>query len=52
MRPNLTPRVIDVDNKPRIYFEAAENIKKGKEVVFDYNERDPAVIQEYPFLKR
>ena len=50
---NLLPKVIEApDGQPHIAFFAARNISAEQEVLYDYGERNPQIIQSHPWLRK
>ncbi len=47
---NCRPEVIIFDEKPRLILRAIKDIRKNKELSYDYRERRPDVIKELPWL--
>ncbi len=47
---NCRPEVIIFDEKPRLILRAIKDIRKNKELSYDYGERRPDVIKELPWL--
>ena len=41
-RQNIVPKLVPIDQRPRILFFATRNIKKGEELLCDYNDRSEA----------
>ncbi|KAI6234375.1 [Histone H4]-lysine(20) N-methyltransferase [Aphelenchoides fujianensis] len=50
-RPNLRPRLVEVDHSVRICFFAMRDIGEGEELLFDYGDRSAANIEENPWLR-
>ena len=53
MESNLKVRVEKetLSSSPRLFFVATRNIAAGEELLYDYNETDPAILNDLPFLK-
>ena len=49
---NLLPKVIEAPDGPHIAFFAARNISAEQEVLYDYGERNPQIIQSHPWLRK
>jgi SET domain-containing protein len=51
--PNVAPKLLRAtgDERPRIVFKAIRNIAAGEEVLFDYNENRPHVLDANPWLR-
>lgn len=49
--PNVVVKPIVVDGVPRLFFVAKRNIPQGEELLVDYGERDPDVMESNPWLK-
>ena len=49
--PNVSMKIIPVDNKPIIVFVALRDITKGEEIQYDYGERREAILQQNPWLR-
>ncbi|KAI6230394.1 [Histone H4]-lysine(20) N-methyltransferase [Aphelenchoides fujianensis] len=50
-RPNLRPRLVEVDHSVRICFFAIRDIGEGEELLFDYGDRSPTNIADNPWLR-
>ncbi|KYO02746.1 putative SET domain protein [Plasmodium gaboni] len=50
-KSNLIPKVLKVDNNPRLFFVASRDIKEGEELLIDYGERDKEIIKDNQWLK-
>lgn len=48
---NLRTRVVEVAGTPRLIFVATRKIAVGEELLYDYGERRPNVIESFPWLK-
>jgi len=52
LHPNAQPRLLTGTQKqPIIAFMATEDIQEGKEILFDYGERNARVIEANPWLR-
>ena len=49
---NLVPNVMEASDGPHIVFVAAKNILANQEVLYDYGERNPQIIQNHPWLRK
>ena len=49
---NAEIRITGLDNTPALYFVAIKDISAGTEIVFDYGERRPDVLRDYPWLQK
>ena len=50
---NLLPKLIEApDGQPHIIFLAARNISAEQEVLYDYGERNPQILQSHPWLRK
>ena len=47
---NVTPKLIDINGEPHLYFEATRDIACGEEVLYDYNDRRKTIIEHHPWL--
>ena len=52
LHPNVKPKVVIYNGRPRIVFIATCDITKGQELLFDYGERRREVIERNPWLKQ
>lgn len=50
-KSNLIPKVLKVENNPRLFFVASRDIKEGEELLIDYGERDKDIIKDNEWLK-
>ncbi|KYO02021.1 SET domain protein, putative [Plasmodium reichenowi] len=50
-KSNLIPKVLKVENNPRLFFVASRDIKEGEELLIDYGERDKEIIKDNEWLK-
>ena len=48
--PNCVPKVFRVKNTLKLLLVAIKNIKKGEEILYDYNEKRSEVIKKNPWL--
>ena len=48
---NLQPVALEFQGKATLVFLAARNIPAGAELLYDYGEKNPSVLSEFPFLK-
>ena len=51
VHPNLIPKVVAIDEMPRIIFFARTDIKKGEELLYDYNDRSKEAVSAHPWLR-
>ena len=49
--PNLIPKVIELDGKPRLYFVASKKIAKNEELLYNYGEIRKDVVKKNRWLK-
>ena len=47
---NIKPKLVVVDDKPRILFFATRDIDKGEELLYDYNDRSKEAMLAHPWL--
>jgi hypothetical protein len=47
---NLKAKVFDHKGEPRILFFAIKDINPGDELLYDYGERRPEVVKDFPWL--
>ena len=47
---NLLPRLVTINNQPRILFFASKDIQAGEELVYDYNDRTSGAKSSHPWL--
>ena len=48
---NILPKIIEVKTgKVCLYFTALRDIECGEELVYDYGERNPAIVKANPWL--
>lgn len=51
--PNLRAKVaVDDEGVPRVMLVANQDILPGRELLWDYGDRDPAAINAHPWLKQ
>ena len=48
---NLQPVALEFQGKATLVFLAARNIPAGAELLYNYGEKNPSVLSEFPFLK-
>ena len=48
--PNVTTRLIPVDDHPYLCLMAKRDIKEGEELQYDYGERNVDIIGSHPWL--
>ncbi len=48
---NLKPRVVTIDDKPKIFFYASANIDIGQQLFYSYGEKRKEVIEKNPWLQ-
>ena len=49
-KANLLPKVVTVDNTPRLIFIAKKDIDCGQELLYDYGDRNKESIKSHPWL--
>ena len=49
-RQNIVPKLVPIDQRPRILFFATRNIKKGEELLYDYNDRSEGALSAHSWL--
>ena len=47
---NLLPRLVPINNQPRILFFSSREIQEGEELVYDYNDHTSEAIASHPWL--
>ena len=47
---NLLPRLVPINNQPRILFFASREIQEGEELVYDYNDHTSEAVASHPWL--
>ena len=52
LQPNIKPRLIIVDNVPRLFFTATSDITANTELQYPYGENRPDIIKENEWLKK
>eukprot|EP01066_Platyproteum_vivax_P012156 Platyproteum_vivax@DN5521_c0_g1_i3.p1 len=51
LQPNMKPKPMrDSVGAIRLFFYACRDIKEGEELLFDYGERDPDTVEQFPWL--
>ncbi|KAF1742683.1 hypothetical protein MXB_4663 [Myxobolus squamalis] len=48
---NIISKIIEIDNIPRIVFHATHDIPIGAELLYDYGDRSPQSLKNYPWLR-
>ncbi|MES1902436.1 MAG: histone H4-K20 monomethylation [Paramarteilia canceri] len=48
---NLRVQLLEVNDKPKLFFVTSRPVKQGEELLFDYNERNPQVLTANPWLR-
>ena len=48
----MLPRVVMIENSPRIIFIAKRDIKSGEEITYDYGDRTKSAIFGNPWLRK
>ena len=48
--PNVIPKRLTIDNKPRMFFVAKQSIDIGDELLWDYGDRSKKSLLEFPWL--
>lgn len=51
-KPNLIPKLTTIVGRPIVAFFSSRTIKAGEELVYDYGERRPSVLEQFPWLKK
>ena len=49
-RPNLVPKMFEIDGFPHLCFLAADDIEPQQELTYDYGERNSNIITDHPWL--
>ena len=49
--PNIVPKVVAMDSKPKIVFFALTNVRKGEELLYDYKDHSKRAISAHPWLR-
>lgn len=49
-KANLLPKLVTVDNTPRLIFIAKNDIDCGEELLYDYGDRTKESIKSHPWL--
>ena len=49
---NVLLRIIEIQRKPRLYFEALRDLTSGEELLYDYGERHPSILSANPWLRK
>ncbi len=47
---NSSPKTIELDGRPRLYFVASRTISRGEEILYDYGDRRAAIISANRWL--
>ena len=48
--PNMEPKILVVDEKPRMFLVASTNINPGTELVWDYGDRNKLSLKTFIWL--
>ena len=49
---NLMPKKIIIDNVPRLFFVAKDQIQPGEQLYYDYGDRRKGAMFDFPWLKQ
>lgn len=47
---NISPRLIDMNGTPRLFFIAKRDVAEGEELLYDYGDSSPSAVKAHPWL--
>lgn len=51
LKTNVMPKIVEINEVPRLIFIATQQIDIGEELLYNYNDNRPDVLKANPWLK-